>query len=211
MNCADAEILICDLVDGTLGPAGRAELERHLAACSACSELARDSAAAVAFMERAADVEPPPELITRILFDPPWAHAARTRPGGLRARLRGFFQPVLQPRFAMGMAMTILSFAMMAKFVKPMRSQWTARDLDPAVVWTALDDRVYRTWQRTVKFYESIRLVYQIQSTLSEWQEQDQEPATAEEPAQQKADERRLPVKNAPPPAADPERSKDAK
>ena len=115
MNCAEAEILICDLVDGTLAPGPRAELERHLAACSACAELARDSAAAVAFMERAADVEPPPALVTRILFDPPWANARARSSAGLRNRLRMLLQPVLQPRFAMGMAMTILSFAMLAK------------------------------------------------------------------------------------------------
>ena len=52
-------------------------MERHLAECPACAELARDSAAAVAFMERAAEVEPPPELITRILFDAPWSKAKR--------------------------------------------------------------------------------------------------------------------------------------
>ena len=54
MNCADAEILICDYVDGTLDAGRKAELERHLAACPACAELARDSAAAVAFLDRVA-------------------------------------------------------------------------------------------------------------------------------------------------------------
>src|ERR1051326_637629 len=73
MNCAEIEILICDYVDGTLAPALKAELERHLAECPACADLAHDSAAAVAFIGRAADVEPPPELITRILFDAPWS------------------------------------------------------------------------------------------------------------------------------------------
>jgi len=209
MNCADAEILICDLVDGTLDPAGRAELERHLAACSACSELARDSAAAVAFMERAADVEAPPELVTRILFDPPWGQARARSRSGLRSRLRGLFQPVLQPRFAMGMAMTILSFALVARFW-PVR-QWTPQDLDPAAVWARLDDKVYRGWQRTVKFYESVRLVYQIQSTLREWQQQDQEHEAADETAGQKPDERRVPVRNAPDPAPGPKRAEDAK
>ena len=72
MNCADIEILICDYVDGTLGAAEKAEVERHFAECPACAELARDSAAAVSFMESAADVEAPPELVTRILFDAPW-------------------------------------------------------------------------------------------------------------------------------------------
>ena len=192
MNCAEAEILICDLVDATLAAGPKAELERHLSTCPACAEMARDAAAAVAFMERAADVEPPPELVTRILFDPPWAQARARAAVGLRNRLREILQPVFQPRFAMGMAMTILSFAMLAKFVKPMR-QWSPRDLDPAAIWATVDDRVYRGWQRTVKFYESIRLVYQIQSTVRDWQQQDQE--ALDDQTDRKADARRLPVK----------------
>ena len=105
MNCADIEILICDYVDGTLAPAARADVEHHLAGCPACAELARDSAEAVRFIERAADVEPPQELISRILFDPPW-HKQR------KSRFATRFHGLLQPRFAMGMALTVLSFAM---------------------------------------------------------------------------------------------------
>ena len=71
MNCADVEILLADYVDGTLALMAeeKSALEAHLAGCAACSELARDSAGAVAFMERAAVVEAPPELVTRILFE----------------------------------------------------------------------------------------------------------------------------------------------
>jgi len=50
MNCAESEIAICGYVDGTLAPAQKAELERHLAECPACAGVARDSAAAVARM-----------------------------------------------------------------------------------------------------------------------------------------------------------------
>ncbi len=187
MNCADAEIYICDLVDGTLKPAARAALEAHLAVCPSCAELARDAAAGHGFLEGAAEVEPPPELITRMLFDPPWAHAGVQVGTGIRGWLRGLFQPVLQPRFAMGMAMTILSFAMLARFVRPVR-QLSPRDLSPAAVWAAVDDRVYRAWQRTVKYYESLRLVYEIQSMAREWEQQE---ADLEETT---AGERRPPV-----------------
>ena len=86
MNCADFEILICDYVDGTLTAERKSAVERHLAQCPACAELARDSAAAVAFMERAAEVEPPPELITRILFEAPWS---KDRSSRRRAKLAG--------------------------------------------------------------------------------------------------------------------------
>ena len=91
MNCAEIEILICDYVDGTLSADRRALVERHLAECPACAELARDSAAAVAFIERAAEVGPPPELITRILFDAPWR---KNKPSRRRAqRVDALAQP----------------------------------------------------------------------------------------------------------------------
>src|ERR1039457_6399160 len=196
MTCAELEILICDYVDGTLGPDARTTPEQHLAGCRNCAELARDAAAAVGFMERAAEVEPPPELMTRLLFHAPWVNA-KTATTGLKHWFRKALHPILQPRFAMGMAMTILSFAMLARFVTPAR-QLRAADLAPAQVWSSLEDRVYRGWQRTVKFYESLKVVYQIQSKLHDWQQQQEEepkPAADTEKSGRSPDTHRLPVK----------------
>jgi hypothetical protein len=189
MNCAELEQLICDYVDGTLTAERKAEVERHLEACPGCAEVARDCAAAVAFMERAADVEPPPELITRILFDAPWSRKA---PAKTRSWLSKLFAPIVQPRFVMGMAMTILSFSILSKFV-PMQ-QLRAADLRPSEVWASLDDRAHRTWARSVKFYENLKVVYQIQTLLRDWQQQ-AEDQKATRPSEPKADDRKLPVK----------------
>jgi len=67
-------------------------------------------------------------------------------------------------------------------------------------VWHSLDDRVYYGWQRSVKYYESIKFVYQIRSRLQEWnQQQDEERTTAGESKQNRSvDEKRLPAKNGP-------------
>ena len=195
MTCAEMEVLICDYVDGTLGPEARTTVEQHLAGCRNCAEMARDAAAAVNFMERAAEVEPPPELMTRLLFEAPWAHT-RTPATGVRNWFRRILHPVLQPRFAMGMAMTILSFAMLARFVTPAR-QLRASDMAPAKVWASLEDRVYRSWERSVKFYESIKFVYQIQTKLRDWQQQqedEQRPAETGK-AGRSGDDHRLPAK----------------
>ncbi len=56
MTCAELEILICEYAEGKLPAAEKALVDRHLEDCPACAELARDSAAALSFMERAADV-----------------------------------------------------------------------------------------------------------------------------------------------------------
>ena len=154
------------------------------------------------FIERTADVEPPPELVTRILFDPPWAKPRAQTGAGFWERWGAFWHPILQPRLVMGMAMTILSFAMLVRFVAPVR-QLTPKDVDPAAIWRSVDDRVYRAWQRTVKFYESMRLVYQIQTTVREWQQQqDSETAIEADAIGRKADDRRLPVRPPGAPAA---------
>jgi len=197
MTCPEAEILICDYLDGTLDRAHREELQHHLRMCKGCGDLARDAGSAVAFMERVADVEPPPELLTRILFDAPWSrHRSPAVTGGRgRGWLGSLLHPVLQPRLVMGMAMTILFVSMLARYVAPAR-QLRPADLDPVKVWAALDDRVYRVWERTVKFYDSLRFVYQVQSTLRDWRQQQEQEQTAapDDAARQGADERRLPV-----------------
>jgi hypothetical protein len=195
MICADVEILICDYLDGTLPAERKSAVERHLAECPACAALARDSAAAVEFMERAADVEPPPELITRILFHAPW-NKDGIKPAGARSWMAAILGPVLQPRFAMSMAMTILSLALLARFVAPVR-QLRMSDLEPAQVWAGIEDRAYRAWGRTVKFYDNLKFVYQIQSTLREWQQQgeDQQSAPVPDVPERKTDEHKLPVK----------------
>jgi predicted anti-sigma-YlaC factor YlaD len=178
MNCTDLEILLCDYVDGALAGEQKASVELHLAECRSCAELARDAAGAVAFMERAAVVEPPAELLTRILFELPSARHSKS--GSLWARLKvKWIEPVLQPRFAMGMAMTVLSFAMLGRLAGIEIRQLKPSDLDPKKVWITVEDRAILTWERAVKYYESMRLVYDVQTRLSEWNEQSEsQPGT---------------------------------
>ncbi len=196
MNCAELEILLCDYVDGTLAPAEKAVVERHLAECPACAELAGDGAAAVAFIETAEEVEPPPELITRMLFEAPWTKAKSK--SKLRTWIGAIFSPILQPKFAMGMAMTVISLSVL---VKPVR-QLQLADLEPKKVWTGIEYRAGRAWDRTVKFYLNLKLVYQIQNTLHEWQQQDEDrrPAADHGNSDHKTDDRKLPVAPAPHP-----------
>ena len=107
MKCADLEILLCDYTDGTLDAPAKASLERHLEECPACAELARDAAAAIGFLARVAAIEPPAELVTRILFQIPNRRPSDERRRGIREWTRRWFEPILQPRLAMGMAMTM--------------------------------------------------------------------------------------------------------
>lgn len=183
MNCAEFEVLLCDYIDGTLEEARRAELEAHQQECASCTELARDVTGALSFLERVPRVEPPHELLSKIAFHIP---AESTNARGVKSWLRSWLQPVVQPRFAMGMAMTILSFSMLGRFAPVDVRQLKPSDLHPAKVWAAVDDRAHRVWGRAVKYYENLRLVYEVQSRLQEWSEQDDRRQTNPEGKEQK-------------------------
>jgi anti-sigma-K factor RskA len=183
MNCAELDILICDYVDNTLAAAQRAAVESHLTGCAACRALVDDTRAVLSFLEGVPEVQPPAQLITRIVHEIPAAEGRPAqRAGGLMGGWRGWLRPMLQPRMAMGMAMTILSFSMLGRFTTPVK-QLKPSDLDPVKVWAAVEDKTHRVWDRTLKYYESLRVVYEIQSRLKDLSDQE----TGEQrPAEQK-------------------------
>lgn len=175
LTCGAADALLCDYLDGTLGADDRTGVEYHIATCAPCADLVADMKEAMSFMERAAIVEPPQELITKILFERPRAAKPAASGSWLGRTFGRWFEPILRPRFAMGMAMTILSFSMLGKFVAPVR-QLRPADLDPVKIWSTLDDKAHRAWNSGVKYYENLRVVYEIQTRLREWsQEEDAE------------------------------------
>lgn len=152
MTCNEFEILLADYLDGTLASEEKAAIEEHRNACASCAELAIDAAGAMAFIERAATVDPPPAMVNRILFEVT-SGASRTviKPSWIErllGRRAGF---ILQPRFAMGMAMAVISVAMVGRF------------------WGAAESGVARSWDRAVKGYENLQLVYEVQTQLEEW------------------------------------------
>lgn len=173
MTCAEFEILLCDHLDGTLRGEEKAAFELHRSTCVACAEYATEVSSAVAFVETAAVVEPPAELLTRILHEAPQGASGEKR-SWVRRIFGGLFESVLQPRYAMGMAMTILSFSMVARFAGIEPRQLSPADLNPAKVWSTMDDRAHRTWNRAVKYYENLRLVIELQSRLKDFSEQEQ-------------------------------------
>jgi hypothetical protein len=163
MLCSDFEIRLCDYLDGTLEPAARRELEAHAAACTACGALLRESASLPAFLDLTPPVDAPAELAARILYR---TQANRAAAVEALTGWRRWLQPLLAPRFVMGMAMTILSLSMLTRVANVQIRQLEPADLSPAAVWRGIDNRVQRAWSRGVKLYEEFRLFYEIVSQL---------------------------------------------
>src|SRR5437867_2582192 len=110
MQCSEFEIRLCDYLDGTLDQASRRELQQHASECQLCAELLADSDAFTAFLQRVPEVEAPADLAASILYR---TQSARSSLSAAARGWRRWLRPLLQPRFVMGMAMTILSFSML--------------------------------------------------------------------------------------------------
>lgn len=195
MDCAQFEILLADAIDGALAPELRADFEGHRESCTACAMLAEDAMSAVAFMERAAEIEPPAVLMTKILHATNSGWELTLHGKGLRGWINRTFAPVLQPRFVLGAVMTLMSATMLTECAGLPKRTLTAQDLDPIRIVAALENRAERVWDRAMKSYESMRLVYEVKSQLNEWSQQQKEADEAA--ADSNADKRKLeaPVK----------------
>jgi len=208
MHCAEFEVLLADSLDGALDAPGR-EAERdsfaqHLASCPACAAMESDVRNALTFMDVAAEPELPQPLIGKILHATNSGWELQLRGKGIRGWLNRTFAPVLKPRFVMGAMLTVMSATMLTRCAGGSSSTMTAADLDPVRVWSSLESRGHRIWDRTVKGYESLRVVYEIRTQLDDWNRQQaaQADADAEAAADAKANSRQLPGPQAGQPGA---------
>ena len=174
MQCSDFEIRLCDYLDGTLDRAARQEVESHAAECPHCGELLAGSRSFAAFLERVPGVDAPPELVTAILYKTQGGNSLSERAArGWRRWLR----PLWQPRFVMGMAMTILSVSMLSRVAGVKVRQLEAADLNPVSIWRGIDNQAHRLYDRGVKFYTNVRFIYEIMSQLRTSDQEEEQPA----------------------------------
>ena len=190
MNCAEFESILADYIDGTLGSAQSAALEQHASSCAVCSEFMADVKGATAFLKRTDEVAPPPALVTRIAYLAPIGRSRQPfEKQSWLSRMAGkWLQPVLQPRPMMGMAMTVLSFAMLERCTGIRVQHIQPADLNPVRVWAGVEDRALRVKDRAVKYYENLRFVYEIETRLRDLQQQQE---ASQDQASRKASSRK--------------------
>src|SRR4051795_5460645 len=181
IDCAQFEVLLADYLDGTLPEPERTRVEEHAANCQHCREFLADVQGAVRFLGKSEEIVPPPELITRIAYHAPTGRIRRPleRQGFVSRLVSEWLRPILQPRLAMGMAMTILSIAMLERCTGVKMQHIQPEDLSPVRIWGGIEDKTVRLKDRAVKYYENLRWVYEIEVRLHELREQ-QESAPAD-------------------------------
>jgi len=190
MPCSEFEALLWDALDQKLSGSLLETFHSHARACSHCGPMFAEIQAGQHWLKSLTEVEPPANLVNNILTATSGLDSYRladTAPvhyqPGLVERLHEwvdtFVAPVWgtvrQPRFAMsfGMAFFSLSVALSVFGVKP-------KDLKQVdLSRNGLIRTYYGTQGRVVKYYENIRLVYEIESRVREFKK-----VTTPEPAE---------------------------
>src|SRR5580693_1068879 len=181
MRCNEFELLLTDAIDGVLTGVGLDRFQAHARICRTCGPLFAEAEAGRNWLKGLTEVEPPASLVTNILASTTGVDTQRLRAtaGSLQPRiswwervqatlfgsvLEPVWAAVRQPRFAMsfGMAFFALSVGLTVAGVKP--ADLREVSLRPA----AIRHSYYNTQARVVRYYENIRIVYEVESRVRE-------------------------------------------
>jgi hypothetical protein len=163
-QCAEFDALLADAIDGTLNGQQRGRFEQHKADCAACSALFAEVSSGLAWLDEVEEVAPPPNLVHNIVAATSGAaqEAVRSAPRPsawerLRREVGMVFAPVLTPRFGMSMGMAFFSITLVLNM-----AQVRIKDLTPH----NLSHTFYNSENKLMKYYENMRLVYEIESRV---------------------------------------------
>src|SRR5579863_9828497 len=171
MQCVEVEALLADVLDGALhGPTLEA-FEAHQQGCATCRALVEEARAGLSLLRGLDEAEPPRNLVHNILAQTigvlPSEHAV-VKPRGegwlekLKGRLAPVFAPVVTPRFAMSFGMAFFSITMLLGIAGFHFADIRHWDLSS----TGIRKSYYATEARVMRYYENMRLVYEIESRV---------------------------------------------
>lgn len=194
MGCAECEAMLTDAIDGLLTPEQRARFDLHLLGCEDCAMAYEDAQRGAAWLEMLKSDRPQPtaDLMARILAQTSGAQMAQPAyvaavepvmapPIAARwsTRIRAWFNlknlghSLVQPRLAMTAAMAFFSIALTMNLVGVRITDIKASDLKPS----SLKRTLYQTNARVVRYYDNLRVVYELESRLGELRRNDDAPA----------------------------------
>ncbi len=175
MTHLELENLASEYLEGLLDESRRAQVEEHLRGCESCREMLSDVRHAIEACRSAIEVEPPPWLIPRILR----ATIGESR-AGFPDQLGTLLRRLRQPRLAYALAMTVFSISLLVNIAGFNLRSLNAQDLNPSTWFYRVNRAGHLLYARAEKFYDDLRIVYEIESRFRNAQTQ---PAEQEKPS----------------------------
>jgi hypothetical protein len=183
LRCDEWENLIADALDGTLNESDAAAFRRHQGDCVLCAQMWKETHQGKAWMEYlTVEPEAPSDLLQKIL-----ARTSERVGPGIDTGVEGFALPgrpvperaawqrvvpmvrqVLEPRLMMTVAMAFFSIALTLNLTGIKLTEIRASDLQPSRVRANLTRQYYSTNEQVMKYYENLRLVYEMEARVRE-------------------------------------------
>ena len=198
IDCAQFEAVLSEALDGTLSEPVLVGFRAHAAACADCGPLLTAAQAGMSWLKSLPEVEPPRNLMRNILIATSGAEAAAPAREAVstppwRERVRDWARPLgpvfsvlARPRFALSLGMAFFSLTLLLNAAGLHLSSLRVADLRPSAIQENLTRTYNESTARAVKYYENLRLVYEIESRVREFQN-----AAREEDRQERREQRR--------------------
>jgi hypothetical protein len=172
MECSQFEALLAEAVEDQLSVSQMTEFRAHAAGCQACGVMFADALAGHRLLQSLHEIEPPETLFAGVIARTSANDPAMKRvptPGmmeRLRLWMRPLVTPMLQPRIAGSFAMAFFSIALLLNISGIHITDLRHMDLRPSAVRLTMERGFYQTRARAVRYYESVRWVYELQAQL---------------------------------------------
>jgi hypothetical protein len=180
MLCQEFDGLLSDALDGVLTGVRLDRFRAHARVCSGCGPMFAEVEAGRSWLKEVAEVEPPASLLRNVLASTTgvesqlaWRTTAAAQTGfGWWERAQAALQPIVeavwgtvrQPRFAMSFGMAFFSLSVALSMLGVKASDLRQVSLRPA----AIRHTYYNTQARVVRYYDNIKLVYEVQAAVRE-------------------------------------------
>ena len=199
-ECGQWETLLADALDGLLKPEDEGTFSSHMATCASCAELFEQARRGREWLEfLAPEPEVPHYLLEKILAETGHGKVAPSKlavaggpsdsgnvltmlPAWQRPGFAGRMRRFAEPRLLMTAAMAFFSIALTLSMTGVRFSAIKMADLRPASLRSAVEKRIMTASTPIVRYYDHLRFVYEVESTVRELrrntENQPQAPAT---------------------------------
>ena len=160
----ETETRLTDYLEGLLQPEERRAFDAHVSTCTLCEPLLASVSHLLNDLHSMDEIEPPPRLIYAILDK---TLGPRETVTGWRAAF-AWLRALANPRVGYGFASVVATFLILVSGTGFSWRKPRLADLKPASIYRNADRQVHLVYARGTKFVSDLRVVYEIQSRLSQ-------------------------------------------
>jgi hypothetical protein len=207
MRCSQFEALLADVLDysnagaGTLSEETRREFQAHAASCAACGPILSEAREGMLLLRALEEPDPPKNLVHNILSATSAAEAAKesAQPEASKVAwivrlwkpVRGVLAGAIQPRFATSFSMAFFSLSLTLTLAGVRLKDLAHVDWHPSAVGKAVVLQYTQVESKVVRYYNNMRLVYEIESRVSELKKNSGSEQNKQQPSQQPKEDKK--------------------